>query len=102
MSESEKESARELRLQVKEMILKTINIKDVEPREIDDAEMIFESERLGLDSLDGLELVVAIQKEFGVAINDQSHALTILQTVNSIAAFVEEQKKQQVAASPTS
>jgi acyl carrier protein len=102
MSESEKESARELRLQVKKMILKTINIKDVEPQEIDDAEMIFESERLGLDSLDGLELVVAIQKEFGVAINDQSHALTILQTVNSIAAFVEEQKKQQVAASPTS
>jgi acyl carrier protein len=102
MSESEKESARELRLQVKKMILKTINIKDVEPQEIDDAEMIFESERLGLDSLDGLELVVAIQKEFGVAITDQSHALTILQTVNSIAAFVEEQKKQQVAASPTS
>lgn len=91
---SETLSAEELRLQVKKMILKTINIKDVKPEEIEDEVMIFESELLGLDSLDGLELVVAIQKEFEVAINDQSHALTILQTVNSIASFIEEQKSQ--------
>ncbi len=87
-------SAEELRLEVKKMILTTINIKDVKPEEIEDDVMIFESELLGLDSLDGLELVVAIQKVFGVAINDQSHALTILQTVNSIASFIEEQKSQ--------
>jgi len=87
-------SADELRLEVKKMILKTINIKDVKPEEIEDDVMIFESELLELDSLDGLELVVAIQKDFGVAINDQSHALTILQTVNSIASFIEEQKSQ--------
>jgi acyl carrier protein len=87
-------SAVELRLAVKKMILKAINIKDVTPEEIDDDAMIFESELLGLDSLDGLELVVAIQKNFGVAINDQSHALTILQTVNSIARFIEEQQNQ--------
>lgn len=91
---SETLSAEELRLQVKKMILNTINIKDIKPEEIEDDVMIFESELLGLDSLDGLELVVAIQKEFGVAINDQSHALTILQTVNSIASFIEEQKNQ--------
>ncbi len=91
---SEMLSAEELRLEVKQMILATINIKDVKPEEIEDDVMIFESELLGLDSLDGLELVVAIQKVFGVAINDQSHALTILQTVNSIASFIEEQKSQ--------
>jgi acyl carrier protein len=51
--------------------------------------MIFESKLLNLDSLDGLELVIAIQKEFGVTISDQNHALTILQTVNSIAEFIE-------------
>lgn len=92
---SEMLSAEELRLEVKKMILRSINIKDVKPEEIDDGVMIFESELLGLDSLDGLELVVAIQKEFGVVINDQSHALTILQTVNSIASFIEEQKNTQ-------
>lgn len=87
-------SADELRLEVKKMIIRSINIKDVKPEEIDNEVMIFESELLGLDSLDGLELVVAIQKEFGVVIDDQSHALTILQTVNSIAGFIEEKQNK--------
>ena len=73
------------------MIIETLKIPDVKPEAIGDDEMIFESELLGLDSLDGLELVMGIQKEFSVVIDDQSHAHTILQTVNSIAGFVESQ-----------
>lgn len=90
---SEMLSGDELRLAVKKMILKTIKIEDVQPEEIADDVMIFESELLNLDSLDGLELVMAIQKDFGVMINDQSHALTILQTVNSIVEFIEGQQE---------
>jgi len=86
-------TADELRLQVKKMIIETLKIGGVTPDEIGDDEMIFENEALGLDSLDGLELVMAIQKEFSVTINDQSHAHTILQTVNSIAEFVESQRE---------
>jgi acyl carrier protein len=82
-------SAQELRLQIKEMIIETLKIAGVQPEQIDDNDMIFESKLLNLDSLDGLELVIAIQKEFGVTISDQNHALTILQTVNSIAEFIE-------------
>ncbi len=84
----------ELRLQIKKMIIETLKIPDVEPELIKNDEMIFESETLNLDSLDGLELVMAIQKQFDVAINDQNHALTILQTVNSIAEFIESQQPQ--------
>lgn len=82
-------SAQELRLQIKKMIIETLKIAEVKPEQIDDNDMIFESKLLNLDSLDGLELVVGIQKEFGVSIDNQSHALTILQTVNSIAEFIE-------------
>ncbi len=84
----------ELRLQIKKMIIDTLKIADVHPELITNDEMIFESETLNLDSLDGLELVMAIQKQFDVAINDQNHALTILQSVNSIAEFIECQKQQ--------
>jgi acyl carrier protein len=87
-------SAKELRLQIKKMLIATLKIADVQPEQIDDDIMIFESKLLNLDSLDGLELVVGIQKEFGVSINDQSHALTILQTVNSIAEFIESRRNQ--------
>ena len=85
-------SAQELRLQIKKMIIETLKIAEVQPEQIDDNDMIFESKLLNLDSLDGLELVIGIQKKFGVSINDQSHALTILQTVNSMAEFIESQQ----------
>ncbi len=78
----------ELCRQIKEMIIETLKLTDVHGDQIGDDEMLFESELLGLDSLDGLELVIAIQKTFGVAITDQHHAVTILQTVNSIAEFI--------------
>jgi acyl carrier protein len=87
-------SAQELRLQIKKMIIETLRIAEVQPEQIDDNDMIFESKLLNLDSLDGLELVIGIQKEFGVTISDQSHALTILQTVNSIAEFIESNRSQ--------
>jgi acyl carrier protein len=88
-------SAQELRLRIKKMIIETLKIVDIQPEQIDDNEMIFESKLLNLDSLDGLELVMGVQKEFGVAINDQSHALTILQTVNSMAEFIEFHRDQE-------
>jgi len=86
-------TAEDLRYRIKKMIIETLKIPDVTPEEIGDDEMIFESEALNLDSLDGLELVMGIQKEFSVTINDQNHAHTILQTVNSIAEFVESQQE---------
>jgi len=85
-------AAEDLRYKIKNMIIETLKIPDVTPEEITDDEMIFESELLKLDSLDGLELVMGIQKEFSVMIDDQNHAHTILQTVDSIAEFVESQK----------
>ncbi len=80
--------------QIKKMIVETLKLTDVQPNQIDDDEMLFESELLGLDSLDGLELVMAIQKKFDVAITDQHHAVTILQTVNSIAEFIVSQQSE--------
>jgi len=87
-------SAQELRLQIKKMIIETLKIVDVQPEQIDDNDMIFESKLLNLDSLDGLELVIGIQKQFGVTISDQNHALTILQTVNSMADFIKSHQNQ--------
>ncbi len=82
-----------LHYRIKKMIIDVLNISDVTPEEISNNEMIFESEKLGLDSLDGLELVMGIQREFSVVINDQNHAHNILQTVDTIAEFVESEKK---------
>lgn len=78
----------ELKNDIKKMIIEALQIKDVSPEQIEDDVLLFENPLLGLDSLDSLELVVALQKKYGVAIRDENQAIAILQTVNSIADFI--------------
>ena len=70
---------------------------DVTPEEIDDDAPIFVGEdgeaaegSLGLDSVDALEIVVALNNKYGVEVTDND--MMIFQSVNTIAAFVEEKR----------
>jgi acyl carrier protein len=49
-------------------------------------------EGLGLDSIDALELVLAIERTFGVTIGDEKTANRVLKSVNAIAEFIEERR----------
>ena len=51
---------------------------------------IFGDEGLGLDSLDAVELVILIQKHFGVQIKDMAKGREVFQSINTLAAFIEE------------
>ncbi|MEN8190013.1 MAG: acyl carrier protein [Thermodesulfobacteriota bacterium] len=77
---------------IKNNIITTLKIPDVDPAQIDDDLVLFENDLLNLDSLDALELVMAIQQQFSVVISDQNHAFNILKSVNTIADFIEEQR----------
>jgi acyl carrier protein len=79
----------EIKLQTKELILEALNIGDVKPGEIrDDVSLLSGENTITIDSIDVLEVVVAIQKEFKVKIQDQNHARLIVNTVDTIAEFV--------------
>ena len=62
--------------EIKKLVIKTLNLEDITPEEIDSEERLF-VDGLGLDSIDALELGVAIQKTYGIKINakneDQLH-----------------------------
>jgi acyl carrier protein len=62
---------------------------DVSADEIGDDNPLFGPGGIGLDSVDALQLVVALEKNFGLKIADQGKAKDILQTVNTIAAAIE-------------
>ena len=79
----------EIKISTKKLILETLNIEDIKPEEIlDDVSLLSGENTLTIDSIDVLEVVVALQQHFDVSIKDQNHARLIVNSINTIAEFV--------------
>lgn len=79
----------DLKADIKKMIIETLNLQDITPEDIEDDLPLFGGENtLGLDSIDAIELVMAVQRDFKVRIDDQNLAREVLRDVNSIAEFI--------------
>jgi acyl carrier protein len=73
----------ELKVHIKQMLVENLMLQ-IKPEEIGDDQPLFGPGGLGLDSVDALQLVVALDKNYGLKITDPEAARSILQTVNSI------------------
>ena len=82
-----------LKQEIKILIIEATQIPDVKPEDIIDDAPLF-GEGLGLDSIDSLEIVLALQSKYNVSINDQNLARFILQSVNNIADFIQKEKEK--------
>jgi acyl carrier protein len=79
----------ELKRRLKELIISELKLANVTPEEIaDDAPLFGAESALGLDSLDAVELVVLLQKEFGVEVGDRSTATAAFGSINTLAEFL--------------
>ena len=88
-------SQEDLRETIKEMMVENLMLR-VGKEEIRDDMPLFGSEGLGLDSIDALELVVSLEKKFGVSIPNSETARQALATVNSIHDYVVANRKLRV------
>lgn len=80
----------ELEQEIKQLIIDSLDLEDVEVSDIDSAEPLF-NEGLGLDSIDALELGLAIQKRYGVKMDaDSEETKQHFASVQAIAALVSE------------
>jgi acyl carrier protein len=77
-----------LKEQIKHLMVENLMLQ-LTPVEIGDDQPLFGPDSLGLDSVDALQLVVALDKEFGLKIREPGAAKAILQNVNAIAQAVE-------------
>lgn len=81
-----------LRSRLKTLIVETLKLDDVRPDDIPDDEPLFSSPRFGLDSIDALELVVRLEKEFGVKIGSSEESRRALATVATLADYIKAAK----------
>ena len=80
-----------LKAQVKDAIIQSLNLT-MSAADIDDDVQLF-GEGLGLDSIDALELVLEIERTFGVRIVDEDVGRRVLQSVTSVADFIESTRR---------
>lgn len=74
-------------LKLKSEIIEQLNLEDIEPEEIDTDEPLF-GDGLGLDSIDALELIVLIEKGYGLKIESPEAGQKIFHSVRTIAEYI--------------
>ncbi|MDH4100661.1 MAG: phosphopantetheine-binding protein [Nitrospirota bacterium] len=77
---------------IKKMLVEELNLEEITSREIKDDAPLF-GEGLGLDSLDAVELVVLVQKHFGIEIKDMEEGRSAFESVNALAEFIEKRSR---------
>jgi acyl carrier protein len=81
----------ELKLQLKNQIIHFLNLTDLTPEDIKDDEPLF-GDGLGLDSIDSLELIVLLKREYGITIQDPKEGRKVLTDINTMAAYIAEHR----------
>jgi acyl carrier protein len=78
----------DLKERLKKILVAELDLIDIDPSDIDDDEPLF-GEKYGLDSVDAIEIIYQVKENFGVEIRDMKEGRPALQSINSLAAFIE-------------
>ncbi len=78
-----------LKEKLKKIIIEELNLEEIGPEDIEDDAPLF-GEGLGLDSLDAVEIVVLLERHFGVEVKSLEEGKAAFQSINALAAYVEE------------
>lgn len=81
----------ELKLELKNKIITVLNLEDITLGDINDNEPLF-GDGLGLDSIDALELMVILDKDYGIKLVDPKEGKEIFQSIESMATYIKENR----------
>ncbi|MCX6306859.1 MAG: phosphopantetheine-binding protein [Bacteroidetes bacterium] len=82
----------ELILKLKKEVIEQLNLEETTPEDINPDSALF-GEGLGLDSIDALELIVLLEKNYGIKIEDPKDGKKIFFSIRSMAEYITEHKK---------
>lgn len=81
-----------LEQKLKQQIIEALNLEDIEPEDIESDAPLF-GDGLGLDSIDALELIVLLEKHYGIKVEDPKEGKKIFESINTMAAYIKEHRK---------
>jgi len=84
----------ELIANLKKQVIEQLNLEDLTPDDIDAKSPLF-GDGLGLDSIDALELIVLMEREYGIKINDPSEGKKIFASLETMAKYIQENSPKQ-------
>ena len=83
----------ELKQELKEKIIEQLNLEDIAVEEIADTDPLF-GEGMGLDSIDALELIVMLDKDYGIKLADPKEGKIIFASIDTMAAYIAEHRSR--------
>ena len=92
MSEDKNSELEALCQQLKVDLIEWLSLDDVTPEELGDDDALF-GEGLGLDSLDAVEIVVMLQRQFGISPKDMDNKKEVFTSVKTLAQYIIENRK---------
>jgi acyl carrier protein len=86
------QTTEELIPEVQALIIKSLNLQEITPDSFDENTTLF-GEGLGLDSIDALELIVMLDRNYGIKIQDPKEARKIFVNVRTIAEYIQKNRR---------
>ena len=83
----------ELKLELKELIIEALHLADLTPEDIEDDAPLFR-EGLGLDSIDALELMLLMEKNYGIRLANPQEGKQVFRSINTMAQYIQENRKK--------
>ena len=74
--------------ELKEALIESLNLEDITPDEIDNEAPLFGDEGLGLDSIDALEIILILERNYGIRIANPAEGTSIFYSVRTLADFI--------------
>ncbi len=88
MSAAPNRSLADVKTQLKQLLVENLSLEDLKPEQIADDADLFGDHGIGLDSLDGVEVVVILHRTFGLDVKAMQKGRDVFRSINTLAPYV--------------